>query len=79
MSKLRHKPAILGILLYNIGNEAILKGKIVPRLGVKVYDETLNHVGYVSNVFGPVNSHFVAIKCTTDKQYPQGSKFYVME
>ncbi|MEM1708820.1 MAG: hypothetical protein QXD33_01335 [Nitrososphaerota archaeon] len=79
MSKLKRRPVILGILIHSISNETILKGNVVPKLGVKVYDEGLNHVGYVSNVFGPVGSHFVAVKFTTDKQYLQGSKFYVME
>jgi len=79
MSKLKRGPVFLGILLHNVGNELVLKGKAVPRLGVKAYDEELNDVGYVTNIFGPVNSHFVAIKLTTDKKYPQGSKFYIME
>ncbi|MCS7136453.1 MAG: hypothetical protein RMJ14_04605 [Nitrososphaerota archaeon] len=79
MSKLKHGPVVLGTLIHTVGNEIILKGKVVPALGAKVYDEELNHVGYVSNVFGPVSSHFVAIKLTTDKQYSQGSKFYITE
>ncbi|MEM2910705.1 MAG: hypothetical protein QXO01_06560 [Nitrososphaerota archaeon] len=79
MSRLKRRPVALGILLYSVGNEVILKGGSVPRLGAKVYDEELNHVGYVSNVFGPVDSHFVAIKLTTNKQYSQDSKFYTME
>ncbi|MCL7384745.1 MAG: hypothetical protein LZ158_00030 [Thaumarchaeota archaeon] len=79
MSRLKHGPVLLGILLHNVGNEAVLKGKVVPRLGVKAYDEELNYVGYVSNIFGPINSHFVAIKLITDKKYPQSSKFYIME
>ncbi len=79
MSKLKHGPLLLGTLLHSIDNELVLKGKIVPKPGVKVYDEELKHVGYVSNVFGPVNSHFVTIKFTTERQYSQGSKFYIME
>ncbi|PUA31463.1 MAG: hypothetical protein B9J98_06340 [Candidatus Terraquivivens tikiterensis] len=79
MSGLRRKPVALGILLHTIGNEAVLKGWSVPRLGAKVYDEELKDVGYVSNVFGPIDSYFVAIKLTTNRQYSQNSKFYTME
>lgn len=79
MSSLKRRPIFLGTFLHDVDNELILKGKAVPKLGVKVYDEELNYVGYVSNIFGPVSSHFVAVKRATDKQYTQSSKFYVME
>ena len=40
----------------------ILKTQTVPKIGNKVVDEKLKHVGLVFDVFGPVSSPYVAVK-----------------
>ena len=79
MPTLRRGLTRLGTLLHSLAGELVLKGENVPSLGAKVYDENLDPAGYVSNVFGPVKSFFVAVKLTTDKRYGPGAKFYLME
>lgn len=40
----------------------IVKAKITPKIGEKVYDGQLKPVGFVFDVFGPVESPYVAVK-----------------
>ena len=40
----------------------ILKAENIPRIGDKVADENLKHVGTVFDVFGPTASPYVAVK-----------------
>lgn len=45
----------------------IIKVETVPKIGEKVVDENLKHVGKVFDVFGPVSSPYVAVKPTIQK------------
>jgi len=40
----------------------IVKAEKLPRLGDKVLDENLNHVGTVFDIIGPVSSPYITIK-----------------
>ena len=40
----------------------ILKAENIPRIGDKVANEKLTHVGIVFDVFGPTASPYVAVK-----------------
>lgn len=45
----------------------ILRTQINIRPGRQVYDEELNFVGRVFDVFGPVDRPYVSVKATTDE------------
>jgi len=40
----------------------ILKAENIPRIGDKVADEKLKHIGTVFDVFGPTATPYVAVK-----------------
>jgi rRNA processing protein Gar1 len=40
----------------------IIKAENIPRIGEKVANEKLTHVGTVFDVFGPTSSPYVAVK-----------------
>lgn len=49
--------------LYRVNAQRVLlSGKSVPEIGEKVYDSRLKEVGYVSDVFGPVDGFYIAVK-----------------
>ena len=47
----------------------ILKADMMPRIGDKVFNETLKPVGTISDIFGPVSSPYVSVK--TNVMEPQ--------
>ena len=47
----------------------IVKAENLPRLGEKVLDENLKHVGTVFDIIGPVSSPYITIKPA--KKQPQ--------
>ena len=54
----------LGKILHvsSMTGHLIVKAQTVPRVGEKVYDGELRLVGSVFDVFGPVESPYVAVK-----------------
>ncbi|RLI14078.1 MAG: H/ACA RNA-protein complex protein Gar1 [Candidatus Hecatellales archaeon] len=54
----------LGRILHvsSMTGHLIVKAQTVPRIGEKVYDGELRPVGLVFDVFGPVESPYVAVK-----------------
>lgn len=79
MSNVKRKLILLGKAIHNVSGELILKGENVPRLGDRVYDKEMKDVGYVSNIFGPVNSFYISVKLKENIPYEKGSKFFIME
>ena len=67
----------LGSLKHQVGEDLlILRAQHLPQLGEKVYDESSSEIGYVSDVFGPVKSFYVAVKKTSSRPIT-GNKLYV--
>ncbi|MFP3985757.1 MAG: Gar1/Naf1 family protein [Candidatus Bathyarchaeia archaeon] len=58
----------LGRVLHVSSNHSlILKAENLPQIGDRVVDATLEPVGKVSDVFGPVPSPYVAVKSASSK------------
>lgn len=58
----------IGIVLHiSSSKKAIIKAENLPRIGDKVVDENLKHVGNVFDVFGPISSPYVAVKASIEK------------
>ena len=53
----------VGYVLHMSSNKnIILKANMMPRIGDKVFNETLKPVGTISDIFGPVSSPYVSVK-----------------
>ncbi|RLG00593.1 MAG: hypothetical protein DRN49_02725 [Thaumarchaeota archaeon] len=57
----------------------VIEGEIVPRLGEKVYDSSLNEIGVVLSVFGPKNKFFIEVKPSKAENRPIGESLYIIE
>ena len=55
------------VLHVSASRKLILRTQINIRPGRQVYDEELNSVGRVVDVFGPTGRPYVSIKATTDE------------
>jgi RNA-binding protein len=58
---------------------AIVRAEDPPDIGHAVVDESLNAVGRVVDVFGPVESPFAAVTPEDDRRLPEllGERLYV--
>lgn len=67
------------ISISHAGN-LILRSKAVPRIGEDVYNDQLDRVGVVRDVFGPVTNPFISV--SSDRDNPEtllGKPFYLVE
>ena len=44
----------------------VVKAEVTPKIGEKVVNEKLKHVGTVSDIFGPVSKPYATVKPATD-------------
>lgn len=51
----------------------------IPKLGQKVFNEEMNEIGYVSNIFGPISSPFVEIRVNNESLLSKIMKVYLKE
>ena len=56
---------------------AILRSRKLPKIGEKVYMNSEKSVGYIFDVFGPVEKPFVAV--SSNKDLNQGSRLFIDE
>ncbi len=67
------------ILLSHAGN-LILRSKAVPKIGEDVFDNQLDRVGVVRDVFGPVTYPFISVSPERDDPEALLDKpFYLMK
>jgi rRNA processing protein Gar1 len=50
------------VLHMSSSKNLILRADIMPRIGDKVFNETLKPIGTISDIFGSVSSPFVSVK-----------------
>ncbi|MFW9951057.1 MAG: hypothetical protein ACFFKA_13145 [Candidatus Thorarchaeota archaeon] len=43
----------------------------------KIFTEQYEEIGYIKEIFGPINLPFISIKLTPDKPFDPNSKLYV--
>ncbi|MEM0349577.1 MAG: Gar1/Naf1 family protein [Candidatus Caldarchaeum sp.] len=68
---------LLGEVLHSRRDYLVIRAYTVPRLGDKVYNGKGREVGYVSNIFGPVSSPYVAVKPAAEAEVVEGEALYV--
>lgn len=68
---------VLGEFVRTVGEHVLLRGgKVVPKIGEAVYDGEMRQVGYVADVFGPVNEFYVLVRLTSKS--PKYDCWYVI-
>ena len=73
--RLRKLGRIRGI----VEGRIVVEGELVPRLGEKVYDSSLNEVGVVLSILGPKNKFFIEVKPSKAESQTIGESLYIIE
>ncbi|HDJ67305.1 MAG TPA: hypothetical protein ENF33_06310 [Nitrososphaeria archaeon] len=73
--RLRKLGRIRGI----VEGRIVVEGELVPRLGEKVYDSSLNEVGVVLSILGPKNKFFIEVKPSKAESHTIGESLYIIE
>ena len=73
--RLRRIGRIRGI----VEGRIVVEGEILPRLGEKVYDSSLNEVGVVLSILGPKNKFFIEVKPSKVRDHSIGEPLYIIE
>ena len=61
--------------LSSMTGHPIVKARTTPRIGEKVYSGDLKPIGYVFDVFGPVDAPYVAVKPLNSQLKPVKTLF----
>lgn len=73
-------PRHLGTMMHHSKTcELVLKADGFAEPGRKVFDSNMEEIGYVSNIFGPVQSPFIAVKTTRRLDHYPGEELYILE
>ncbi|MEM0445348.1 MAG: hypothetical protein QXY54_05220 [Nitrososphaerota archaeon] len=67
----------LGELFRLLPRTGVLRGNKMPELGEEVYTKDGRSIGYVSDVFGPINGFYIVVRLTSELQeLERGSILY---
>jgi len=76
MPKARRGTLPIGVVARVSSDRVLLAALQIPRLAEQVYDSRLKEVGYVSNVFGPVDSPLLTVKLTSKAKLVEGQELF---
>ncbi len=51
----------------------------IPKLGQKVFNEEMNEIGYIANIFGPTHSPLIEIRINKEGLSSKIEKIYLKE
>jgi len=55
------------VLHFSTSKHLVIRAKSLPRLGTIAYDENLQKIGIVVEIFGPVKQPYISVKPSVSK------------